>query len=164
MTQEEKDKVFEELERLEDCYPNFAESIRDNAYCEAIRECKRIIGCLPTSEPTFTYTYFGQKMVLVCDEQHELKAKYNLTQLGVDSYEQLKAIHESAGIPTSMQYEEIPTELNFKLDSKKQKAFEDEIRQMAKHSILDAMRAYQAEYRVSTRKAWGEVKRIMEED
>ena len=42
-------------------------------------------------ESTFTYTYMGIKFVLVCDENHELKSKYNLTKLGVDSYEQLKA-------------------------------------------------------------------------
>ena len=50
------------------------------------------------AEVTFTYTYFGEKIVLVCDENHELKAKYNLTQIGVSSYEELKAMHEATPI------------------------------------------------------------------
>ena len=50
------------------------------------------------NEITFTYTYFGQKFVLVCDENRELQAKYNLTKLGVDSYEQFKELEGTADL------------------------------------------------------------------
>ena len=43
MTQEEKDRIFNQLYELEERHPAFAENVRDNAYCEAITDVKRII-------------------------------------------------------------------------------------------------------------------------
>ena len=69
------------------------------------------------NEVTFTYTYMGIKFVLVCDENHELKAKYCLTKLGVDSYEELKALHGGPAMQ-SLTIEDIPTEVEFRLAKK----------------------------------------------
>lgn len=43
MTKEEKDIIFNQLSELEERHPAFAENVRDNAYCEAIADVKRII-------------------------------------------------------------------------------------------------------------------------
>ena len=43
MTKEEKDIIFNRLFELEEQHPAFAESVRDNAYCEAIADVKLII-------------------------------------------------------------------------------------------------------------------------
>ena len=43
MTKEEKDIIFNRLFELEEQHPAFAENVRDNAYCEAIADVKRII-------------------------------------------------------------------------------------------------------------------------
>ena len=43
MTKEEKDIIFNRLFELEERHSAFAESVRDNAYCEAIADVKLII-------------------------------------------------------------------------------------------------------------------------
>lgn len=43
MTPEEKDIIFNQLLELEERHPAFAENVRDNAYCEAVADVKRII-------------------------------------------------------------------------------------------------------------------------
>lgn len=43
MTREEKETIFNQLSELEEQHPAFSESVRDNAYCEAIADVKRII-------------------------------------------------------------------------------------------------------------------------
>ena len=43
MTKEEKDRIFNQLYELEERHPAFAENVRDNSYCEAIADVKRII-------------------------------------------------------------------------------------------------------------------------
>ena len=46
MTQAEKDKLYEALDNLEERHPAFAENVYDNAYCEAIRDVKRIVASI----------------------------------------------------------------------------------------------------------------------
>ena len=48
MTQEEKDKIFDALDTIDGCHPNFSESIIDNTWCEAIRLFKGIISKVST--------------------------------------------------------------------------------------------------------------------
>ena len=43
MTREEKEIIFNRLLELEERHPAFAGNVRDNAYCEAIADVKRII-------------------------------------------------------------------------------------------------------------------------
>ena len=43
MTKEEKDIIFNQLLEFEERHPAFAENVRDNAYCEAVADVKRII-------------------------------------------------------------------------------------------------------------------------
>ena len=43
MTKDEKELIFNRLLELEERNPAFAENVRDNAYCEAIADVKRII-------------------------------------------------------------------------------------------------------------------------
>lgn len=50
MTQEEKDVIYEKLDDLENLHEAFAESVYDNAYCDAIRDFKHIIGKMPTDK------------------------------------------------------------------------------------------------------------------
>lgn len=42
--------MYEALDNLEGLHPAFADSVHDNAYCEAISDVKRIVAKMPTQE------------------------------------------------------------------------------------------------------------------
>lgn len=69
MTKEEKDIIFNQLSELEERHPAFAENVRDNAYCEAIADVKRIIErinepSLPSSLDEAAEEYFSDNTPL----------------------------------------------------------------------------------------------------
>lgn len=93
MTQEEKDKIFDALDTIEGCHPNFSESIIDNTWCEAIRLFKGIISKMPT---TNIYEWFKQNLTGKTQDDEATILLYTLMLEDVLSISKLVSMKEAA--------------------------------------------------------------------